>query len=165
MRLLGLSTFRHGVHPPEWKDDTSHLPIRRFPFAPVLVVPLIQHLGKPSLAVVREGENVVRGQRIARPDGFMSVAMHAPAAGTVRRIGLTPSIAGRMVPGIYLEPHPGSTQEVMEGRPCTPDAAPDEILAACTTKNATTEQTDVAGEITQTGGRKNYAIRHKAQPV
>ena len=112
MRLLGLKTFRHGVHPPEAKDETSGLAIRRFPFAPLLIVPLVQHLGKPSVAVVREGEKVVRGQRIARADGFMSVSMHAPASGTVRKIALAPSISGRMVPAVYLEPQAGSTQEL-----------------------------------------------------
>jgi electron transport complex protein RnfC len=131
MRLLGLRTFRHGVHPPEAKDETSGLAIRQFPFAPLLVVPLVQHLGKPSLPEVREGQSVVRGQRIARPDGFMSVSMHAPASGVVRRIALAPAITGRMVPAVYIEPQPGSTQEVAEGRPCRLETATrDEIVAA-----------------------------------
>ncbi len=131
MGLLGLRTFRHGVHPPESKDETSGLPIRQFPFAPVLIVPLLQHMGKPALPVVQEGQEVTRGQRIGRPDGFMSVSMHAPASGRVRRIALAPSISGRMVPSVYLEPFPGSTQEVMEGTPCPLDSAtPDEIVAA-----------------------------------
>jgi len=131
MRLLGLKTFRHGIHPPESKADTSGLAIRQFPFAPVLVIPLLQHLGKPALPEVREGQEVVRGQRIARPDGFMSVAMHAPASGVVRKIALTPSISGRMVPGVFLEPHPASTQEVADGEPCPHDgSSPDAIRAA-----------------------------------
>jgi electron transport complex protein RnfC len=131
MRLLGLKTFRHGVHPPETKDETSGLAIRQFPFAPLLVVPLVQHLGKPSVPSVREGEKVVRGQRIARADGFMSVSMHAPASGTVRRIALTPAISGRMVPAVYLEPQRGSTQEVMEGVPCPLETSTrEEIVAA-----------------------------------
>ena len=131
MRLLGLKTFRHGVHPPESKDETSGLAIRQFPFAPLLIVPLVQHMGAPSLPVVEEGEEVQRGQRIARADGFMSVSMHAPASGLVRRIALAPSISGRMVPAVYLEPFPGSTQEIDEGTPCPLDTAtPDEIVAA-----------------------------------
>jgi electron transport complex protein RnfC len=130
MRLLGLKTFRHGVHPPESKDETSGLPIRQFPFAPLLIIPLVQHLGKPSIAEVREGQEVQRGQRIARPDGFVSVSMHAPATGIVRRIALAPAVSGRMVPAVYLEPYPGSTQEVMEGRPCPLDSSVDEIIAA-----------------------------------
>lgn len=130
MRLLGLKTFRHGVHPPESKDETSGLPIRQFPFAPLLIVPLVQHMGAPSIPVVEEGQEVSRGQRIARPDGFMSVSMHAPASGIVRRIALAPSISGRMVPAVYMEPFPGSTQEVEHGTPCDLDATPDEIVAA-----------------------------------
>ena len=66
--LVRKDSFRHGVHPPEHKDETSHLAIRRFPFAPELVVPLSQHLGKPAVAVVREGQEVARGQTIAEPD-------------------------------------------------------------------------------------------------
>jgi len=131
VRLGGAKTFRHGVHPPESKDETSGLAIRQFPFAPVLLVPLVQHIGKPAVAVVREGQEVVRGQQIARPDGFVSVAMHAPASGIVRRLGLVPSITGRMVPGVYLEPFPASTQEVAEGRPCPlEEATKGDIIAA-----------------------------------
>ena len=131
MRLLGLKTFRHGIHPPENKNETAGMPIRQFPFAPMLIVPLVQHLGKPAVAVVREGQEIVRGQTIARPDGFMSVAMHAPASGVVEKIGLTPSISGKMVPAVFLKPFPGSTQEIQDGEPCGLDsAAPDDIIAA-----------------------------------
>jgi electron transport complex protein RnfC len=131
MRLLGLGTFHHGVHPPESKHETSGLPIRRLPFAPLLVVPLAQHLGPPALPVVGEGQKVARGERIARPDGFLSVAMHAPATGTVRRIALAPSIGGRMVPAVHLETQAGSTQEVIEGTPCPLESAtPAEIVRA-----------------------------------
>jgi len=131
MRLLGLKSFRHGIHPPELKDETRGLAIRRFPFAPVLVVPLAQHIGKPAVPVVREGESVARGQRIARPDGFVSVAMHAPVSGTVRRIALAPLANGRMAPAVYLEPSPGSTQEVADGKPCRlEDATPEEVVLA-----------------------------------
>ncbi len=129
--VLTRSTFRHGVHPPEQKDETSHLAIRRFPFAPVLVVPLNQHLGKPAVSTVREGEEVVRGQTIGKPDGFMSVAMHAPASGLVRRITLAPSAGGSMVESVFIEPHPAASQEVDDGEPCDVEtASSEEIVAA-----------------------------------
>jgi len=124
-------TFRHGVHPPEHKDETAHLPIRQFPFAPVLIVPLSQHLGKPAKPCVREGQEVIRGQTIAHPDGFMSVAMHAPASGIVRKIALAPGIGGNMIESVYIEPYPASTQEVTDGEPCDVETAtPDEIILA-----------------------------------
>jgi electron transport complex protein RnfC len=129
--MVRKNSFRHGVHPPEHKDETNHLAIRRFPFAPVLVVPLSQHLGKPSIPVVREGQEVTRGQTIAKADGFVSVAMHAPASGVVRRISLAPNINGHMVPSVYLQPHPASSQEVADGDPCDVETAtPDEIISA-----------------------------------
>ncbi len=130
MSLFGRKSFSHGVHPPESKDATAGLAIRQFPFAPVLVVPLSQHLGKPAVPVVAEDEEVVRGQRIAEPDGYMSVAMHAPVSGTIKRIGLAPSVTGKMVPSVFLEPQPGSTQEVAEGTPCHPEDSREDILAA-----------------------------------
>jgi electron transport complex protein RnfC len=131
MRLLGLKTFRHGIHPPECKEETAGMPVRQFPFAPQLIVPLSQHAGKPAIAEVREGQEVARGQRIARPDGFVSVSMHAPASGVVRKIALNPGIAGKMTPSIFLEPFPGSTQEVAEGTPCPLETATrGEIIAA-----------------------------------
>ena len=95
------------------------------------MVPTSQHIGRPAIPTVREGQRVTRGQRIADPDGDLSVAMHAPVSGTVRRIANVPSILGRMVPGIYIEPFAASTQEVFDGEPCDPDtASPREILRA-----------------------------------
>jgi electron transport complex protein RnfC len=129
--LLKQDSFRHGIHPPEMKDDTSHLAIRRFPFAPTLIVPLSQHLGKPAKPVVRAGQEVTRGQVIAEPDGFMSVAMHAPASGAVRKIALAPAIGGNMTECVFIEPHPASSQEVDEGTPCDLDtASPGDIILA-----------------------------------
>ena len=129
--LLTRNTFRHGVHPPEMKDDTSHLSIRRFPFAPMLIVPLSQHLGKPARPVVRAGQEVIRGQVIAEADGFMSVAMHAPASGTVKQIALAPVIGGNMTESVFIEPFPASSQEVDEGDPCELETATaEEIILA-----------------------------------
>ena len=130
MGLFRRKTFRHGVHPPESKDATRGERIRQFPFAPVLVVPLSQHIGKPAKPVVREGQEVARGQVLAEADGWMSVAMHAPASGVIKRIGLAPSAKGSMVPSVFLEPFPGSTQDVAEGQPCGWKDSSEEILTA-----------------------------------
>lgn len=124
-------TFTHGIHPPESKDATNGLAIRQFPFAPVLIILLSQHTGKPAVPIVREGQEVFRGQKIAEADGFMSVTMHAPASGIIKKIGLAPSANGAMTPAIYLQPFPGSSQEVTPGKPCYVESASiDEILNA-----------------------------------
>jgi electron transport complex protein RnfC len=131
MNLFVGKSFAHGIHPPESKDETRGLAIHQFPFAPLLIVPLSQHIGKPAVPIVGEGDEVSRGQRIADPDGFMSVAIHAPASGTVRRIALTPSIHGKMEPAFFLEPFAASTQEVLEGTPVRAESASrQQIIAA-----------------------------------
>ena len=94
-------------------------------------MPLSQHLGKPAVPVVRAGQEIVRGQMIAEADGFISVNMHAPASGIVKKIALAPGIGGNMVESVYIEPHPASSQEVQDGEPCDLEtASADEIIAA-----------------------------------
>lgn len=121
-------TFRHGIHPPESKDDTNGLPIRQFPFSPVIILPVNMHIGAPSEIIVREGQEVTRGQVLARANGYMSVPLHAPVSGTVRKLANVPTISGKMVPGIYLQPFPSSTQEVMEGQPVDLESASPETI-------------------------------------
>jgi electron transport complex protein RnfC len=128
---VATKTFAHGIHPPENKGITAGLSIRRFPFAPAMIIPLSQHTGAPAKSIVREGQEVARGQKIAEPGGFVSVAMHSPASGVVERIALAPSSMGHMVPSIYIRPFPGSSQEVIEGTPCDVEkASKKEIVAA-----------------------------------
>ena len=50
---LTAHTFPHGVDVPDDKESTRALPIRPFPFAPRLVLPLAQH-GGAFLGVVPE---------------------------------------------------------------------------------------------------------------
>lgn len=118
MSILGFlngKSFAGGVHVPEYKEATCHLAIRRFPFAPSLIVPLSQHTGAPAIPVVREGQEVVRGEPIAKAGGFVSVPMHAPATGRVERIGLAPTARGDLAPAIYIKPYASSSQEVLYG--------------------------------------------------
>ena len=123
------NTFKHGVHPPEHKDDTRGLPIRQFPFAPMIILPMAQHIGAPSNIIVSEGQEVARGQLLAEAGGYVSVPLHAPVSGTVKKIANVPTISGKMSTGIYLEAFPGSSQEVMDGTAINVETAtPDEIL-------------------------------------
>jgi len=130
---MGLTTKRlwRGVHVPEHKETTSGLPIRRMPFPPMLIVPLAQHTGAPAIAIVHEGQEVVRGEPIAKAGGFVSVPMHAPATGRVDRIALAPNARGELTPAIYIKPFPSASQEVLYGAPQDIDRmTPAEIVTA-----------------------------------
>jgi electron transport complex protein RnfC len=105
--MLASLGFKHGVHPPEHKELTRHLGIRRMPFPDEIVLPLRQHAGKPAKACVRVGDRVERGDKVGEADGFVSVPIHSSGAGRVVDIDLWPHIDGTMSPAvrIVLEPH------------------------------------------------------------
>ncbi|MBF0263957.1 MAG: electron transport complex subunit RsxC [Gammaproteobacteria bacterium] len=109
--LSSENTFLHGIHPPDFKALTCDLPIQRLPFAPQLLIPLSQHAGKPSISLVKAGDEVVRGQPIAKADGFFSVPQHAPASGRIKSIQLMPSARGPKVETIIMEVFAADTQE------------------------------------------------------
>jgi len=108
-------SFEHGVHPAHHKTQTEDLPIQRVPFVKDYVMPLGQHIGVPSRAVVVAGERVRRGQLIAEPGGFVSTALHSPVTGTVRQVGDFRGVDGRFAPAIGIEADPFATQQVDAG--------------------------------------------------
>ncbi len=124
------ATFEHGIHP-VYHKETGNLPIRRFLFAPKLIVPLSQHIGKPALCCVRVGQEVLRGEVIATADGAMSLPVHAPATGVVEAIGPMPSASGKMVESITLRVYEADGQEVRVSAPRDVDSLDKkELLAA-----------------------------------
>ncbi|MBM4181020.1 MAG: electron transport complex subunit RsxC [Betaproteobacteria bacterium] len=121
-------TFSRGVHP-DGNKSTAGSPIRRMPFASRMILPLAQHIGKPAVPLVRAGEEVVRGQPIARANGFLSVPIHAPADGVVESIELKPSARGPWVESIVIRVYEASTQEIRWAEPRDLDAlSPKELL-------------------------------------
>jgi electron transport complex protein RnfC len=105
-------SFRHGVHPDEHKEQTEHLPLRRFGFVGTYTIALSQHIGAPCQPVVSVGDSVTRGQVIAEPGGFVSQTLHSPVTGTVRALALRRMPNGQMIQSIEIEADPFSTQEL-----------------------------------------------------
>lgn len=100
--LLFGPSFRHGVHPPDSKHLTEALPIRRMPFPEQVVLPLRQHTGKPSKAIVKAGDRVERGDVLAVADGYVSVPVHASASGVVEEVGWWPHPDGSMATAVRI---------------------------------------------------------------
>lgn len=106
-----LLTFRHGVHPEEYKELSCNARIERMPFVEEYTLPLSQHIGAPARALVRKGQYVRRGELIAEPVGFVSVGLHSPVDGTVTAIDLFDHPNGQMLPAIRIKTDPFSTQD------------------------------------------------------
>ena len=128
---VAAKTFARGVHPPECKDATRYRAIRRLALPPELVVPLSQHIGAPAQAIVEKNQEVRRGEPIAAPGGFVSVPMHAPVAGTVKKVGLAAVASGIMTPAVVLTTDPDADQGAVVGEAREVDAlTPSEIVRA-----------------------------------
>jgi Na+-translocating ferredoxin:NAD+ oxidoreductase subunit C len=115
--------FSGGIALPRREPRPGELAIRQMPFAPRLYLPLRQHAGSPAVPVVREGDEVARGQLLAEAADEASVPLHAPATGRVLSIVEQPDAAGGTVQVIQLAPIPGDTQEYPGGLACDPETA------------------------------------------
>ncbi len=83
-----------GVHPSDNKQWSKGSAIEVMELPDVVNIPLSQHIGAPATAIVKKGDKVVVGQKIAEATGFMSANIHAPISGTVTAVDLQPNGQG-----------------------------------------------------------------------
>lgn len=81
-----MRTFRGGIHPPENKSATNKKGITNLAPPNELIFPLSQHIGAPARPCVKVGDTVLRGQKIAECDGFVSANIHSSVSGTVKAV-------------------------------------------------------------------------------
>jgi len=96
-------SFKGGIHPPEHKVLTASKPIQELPPPVRVVIPLQQHIGKPSEVLVQIGDNVVMGQPLSKSSGFVSLPSHSSISGTVQNIESFPHPLGQMVASVIIE--------------------------------------------------------------
>ena len=85
-----LYQFHGGIHPPGNKTQSTQCSIARVPLPSRLVIPFRQHAGESAKPLVRVGDQVLKGQLIGMPDGFVSSAVHASTSGTIAAIDMQP---------------------------------------------------------------------------
>jgi len=126
VELLGLKSPA-GVHPPSQKLAAGHA-IERAPLPKSVILPLQQHIGAPAKAIVKQGDEVKVGQKIAEADGFVSVPIHATISGTVKQLATVASpVTGQPVPGVIIESD--GKDEWIELTPADPEAlSKEEVL-------------------------------------
>ena len=96
-------TFRGGVHPAGHKELSREVPLREFLPAGEMVFPLSQHIGKPAKPIVKKGDAVLAGQRIAEADGFVSAHIACSCSGTVKAIEKRRVLTGGMMDCIVVD--------------------------------------------------------------
>ncbi|SCY42632.1 electron transport complex subunit RsxC [Thiohalorhabdus denitrificans] len=127
--LQGL--FHGGIHPAEHKEATAGRPIRELGVPEVLHVPLSQHIGNPAQAVVQAGDRVRKGDVLGKPDGFVSVPVHAPTSGTVTAVAdyPAPHPSGLSAPAVTIEADGRDEWTDLEPHPDFEHLQPGEIRA------------------------------------
>ncbi len=100
---MSLLTFSGGVHPYEGKELTMDKPVREYLPKGDCVYPLSQHIGAPATPIVKKGDRVLVGQKIAEAAGFVSANIHASVSGTVKSIEPRATSGGNKINSIVIE--------------------------------------------------------------
>ena len=69
------------------KKHTADMKGERIPTPGTIVLPMSQYIGAPAIPVVKVGDTVCVGTKVAEADGKISAAIHSPVSGTVKKIG------------------------------------------------------------------------------
>ncbi len=123
---MSTKTFKGGVHPPERKGRSAASAIEVLDRVTQVVIPVNQHFGAPIQPLVKVGDQVKRGQKIADAVGRMTVPLHASIAGTVKKI--EPRMQANNLDGlcIVIEQAPDDETEflpVLDPFACTKEEA------------------------------------------
>ncbi|NDO50339.1 electron transport complex subunit RsxC [Lachnospiraceae bacterium MD335] len=104
-------TFGGGVHPYDGKELSKDKPMKTIIPTGEMVYPLSQHIGAPAVPIVKKGDRVLAGQKIAEAGGFVSAPIYATVSGTVKNIEQRRVVTGDMVNSIIVD-NDGCFEEV-----------------------------------------------------
>jgi electron transport complex protein RnfC len=94
--------FRGGIHPDPAKR-TAGLAIELVPLPGRVVIPLQQHIGAPCKPLVQPGDEVLTGQVIGEPGGFVSAPVHASLSGKVAAVAPMSIHTGQEVMSVVID--------------------------------------------------------------
>ncbi len=108
----GSGTFSGGIDP-EMSKLSADEPISTSMLAPLYIVPIKQHIGEACEPMVSVGDTVLRGQKICKSQGYISVPVHAPTSGKVIKIEehAIPHPSGMGLPSVFIEPDGKDTHD------------------------------------------------------
>jgi len=123
-------TFQGGVHPYDGKELSKDKPIVSVLPQGELVYPVSQHIGAPATPIVKKGDRVLAGQKIAEQNGFVSAPVYASVSGTVKAIEPRRVVTGDSVMSIVVE-NDGQYEEVTMQPPGDPETLSREQIIDC----------------------------------
>ena len=97
-----MASYLHGVHVPHRKK-TRHKPVLRMEIPQTITIPMAMHIGAPASPIVKIGDEVKVGQKIAEAGGFVSVPIFSGVSGKVTKMKEYLNHDGKKVPAIVIE--------------------------------------------------------------
>ncbi len=97
-----MASYLPGVHVPHRKK-TRHKPILRMNVPATVSIPMSMHIGAPSTPIVKVGDEVKVGQKIAEAGGFVSVPVYSGVSGKVTKINDHLTAGGKIVPAVVIQ--------------------------------------------------------------
>jgi electron transport complex protein RnfC len=85
-----LWSFPGGLRLQPHKNQSTEIPIWRYPIPSTITLPLKQHIGDSGILLVKPGSYVYKGQPLTRADAYVSAPIHASTSGTVVSISKQP---------------------------------------------------------------------------
>lgn len=123
MKAIKGKFFSRGIHLRDMKSLSSAAPIEQLTGVEEAVIPLSQHIGKPAVCIVEPGQQVKRGQLIAKADGYVSANVHASIAGTVKAVEDRPDGHGGMHKCVVIASDGSDATDFMPPLPENADGA------------------------------------------
>ncbi|MCK9179932.1 MAG: electron transport complex subunit RsxC [Bacteroides sp.] len=119
-----LKTFsRGGIHPKENKLS-AHQSIKTLDVPKQATIMLSQHIGVPAKAIVKKGDEVKVGTKIAESAGFISAAIHSSVSGKVFRVDKVVDASGYPKDAIVINVDGDEWEETIDRS--------DELVKECT---------------------------------
>lgn len=98
-----MKTFRiGGIHPSENKLSAGKA-IEKLTLPKQAIFPLSQHIGVPAIAIVKKGDTVQVGTKIADACGFVSAAIFSSVSGKVAKVDSVIDASGYRRPAIFID--------------------------------------------------------------
>ena len=79
--------FKLGTLKIPHRKHTADMTGSRIPTPSSVTLPMSQYIGTPAVPIVKVGEKVCVGTKVAEANGKLSACIHSPVSGTVKKIG------------------------------------------------------------------------------
>lgn len=96
-------TFKGGFHVRDYKELTRYVKTKPLPDCDTHIFPMRQHIGAPLTALVKKGDYVTVGQKLADSPEFVSAPIHSSVSGTVIKIEPYFHDSGSKVEAIFVK--------------------------------------------------------------